>query len=65
MDLIKDEDPQAAANYVLRNDLGRVPNGIHRRWACNLLRTLNHTIIRLQRVDSSYIEAATYKPSAF
>ena len=47
MDLIKDEDLYAAANYMLRNDLGMVSNGIHRRWARSLLRALNHTVRRL------------------
>ena len=60
IDLIKDEDPHCVAVYVLNNDLGKVSNGIHRRWACILLRTLKRTIRRIKKVDFSYIESSTY-----
>ena len=32
IDLVKDEDPHAVANYILSNDLGTVCNNIHNRW---------------------------------
>ena len=31
--LVKSEDPQAVANYVLHNDLGMMNNGLERWWA--------------------------------
>ena len=31
IDLVKDEDPQAVAQYILSNNLKRISNGIHRR----------------------------------
>ena len=33
IDLVKDEDPHAVANYIIKNDLGPVYNNIHNRWA--------------------------------
>ena len=46
--LINDEDPHTVANYVLSNDLGPVSNGIHRRWAHLLIRSLKLTLRRLR-----------------
>ena len=63
MDLIKDEDPQAVAVYVLSNDLGKVSNGIHRRWARSFLRALKRTIRRIKKVDFYHIESSTCDPT--
>ena len=63
MDLIKDEDPQAVALYVLSNDLGKVSNGIHRRWARSFLRALKRTIRRIKKVDFYHIESSTFDPT--
>ena len=57
IDLIKNEEPQAVANYVLSNDLGMVSNGIHRRWARSFLRALKRTLRRMKRVDFYDLEA--------
>ena len=32
--LINDEDPHVVANYVIRNNLGLISNGIHRHARC-------------------------------
>ena len=50
IDLVKYDDPQAVAQYVLQNDLGRISNGKHRRWARAFLRSLKRTIRRMKRV---------------
>ena len=55
MDLIKDEEPQAVALYVLSNDLRKVSNGIHRPWARSFLRALKRTIRRIKKVDFYHI----------
>ena len=38
IDLVKDDEPHAVANYVLSNVLGIVSNGIHHRWARSFAR---------------------------
>ena len=58
--MIKDEDAHCVAFYVIRNDLGKVSNVIHRRWARTLFRALKRTIRRMKKVELSYIESITY-----
>ena len=62
IDLIKDENPHCVAVYVINNDLGKISNGIHRRWARTFLRALKRTIRRMKKVDFNYIESSTYDP---
>ena len=62
IDLINSEDPHAVANYVIINDMGKVSNGIHRRWARAFLRVLRRTIKRLRRIQSSGFESTIYDP---
>ena len=62
MDLIKDGNPHCVAVYVLNNDLGKISNGIHRRWGRTFLRALKRTIRRMKQVDFSFIESSTYAP---
>ena len=40
IDLIKDKDPYAVANYALSHDLGPISNGKYRRWDRSFLRSL-------------------------
>ena len=47
LELVKGENPQATAQYILGNDLGRILNGIHGRWAHSFLRSLRRTLRRL------------------
>ena len=63
IELIKREDPHAVADYVIHNDMGKVSNGIHRRWARAFLRVLRRTLKRLRRVQFSGLESSTYDPS--
>ena len=60
IELIKNEDPCAIADYVINNDLGKIPNGKHRRWARTLLCTLRQTFKRLHRVQFYGCESTTY-----
>ena len=63
LSLIKTEDPSAIADFVLNNDLGKVSNGIHRRWARAYQRSLRRAIRRLRRVHFFGFESTTYRPS--
>ena len=60
MDLVKDEDPQTVALYVLSNYLRKISNGIHRRWARSFLCALKRTIRRIKKVDFYHIESSTF-----
>jgi hypothetical protein len=53
--LLKEEDPHAVAEYVLRTDLGRHLNTIHRRWARSFLRVVRRAMRRLFRVNHGSI----------
>ena len=46
--LIKDEVSHCVAVYILKNDLRKVSNGIHRRWSRTFLRALKRTIRRMK-----------------
>ena len=63
IDMVKHEDPQAVAQYILANDLGKISNGIHRRWARAFLRSLKRTIRRMKRVAFLELEASSYDPN--
>ena len=43
---VKDQDKQVTAQYILDNDMGKILNGIHRRWARAFLISLRHTLRR-------------------
>jgi len=60
--LVKNEDAQAVANYVLHNDLGKVMNGLERRWARAFLRALRVTLRRMSRVGTLF-ESKTHEPN--
>jgi hypothetical protein len=62
IDLVKDEDPHAVANYIIKNDLGPVYNNIHNRWARLFLRSLRLTLRRLRRTYILGFEATTFNP---
>jgi len=48
IELVKDVDVQAVANYILINDLGPISNGQHHRWARAFLRSLRRMLRRLR-----------------
>ena len=62
--LFKDEDPHAVAQYVMTADLGRIENGIQRRWARNFLRSLKVTLRRMRRTCNGTFTARTFEPTA-
>ena len=62
IDLVKYEELQAVANYILDNDVGMIPNGIHRRWARSFLRALKCAIKSIKCVDFYDLEASTFDP---
>ena len=61
--MVKNEDPQAVAQYVMSNDLGKISNGQHRRWARAFLRSLKRTIRRMKRVAFQELTASSYDPN--
>ena len=61
--LVKDQDPQATAQYILDHDFGKILNGQHRRWARAFLRSLRCTLRRLRRTTFLGYSATTYNPS--
>ena len=63
IDLIKDEDPQAVANYILRNDLGHVSNKMYGRWARFFLRSLKRTLRRLRRSSFFGFQSTSFEPT--
>ena len=40
IDKVKDENPKLVADYVMHADLGKISNGIYRRWARAFLRSI-------------------------
>ena len=61
--MVKNDDLKVVANYILVNDLGKISNGIHRRWARAFLRSLKRTIRRMKRVAFQELEASSYDPN--
>ena len=62
IDMVKNEDPHAVANYIINNDLGKECNKIHNRWARLFLRSLRRTLRRLCQSDILGFEATTFNP---
>jgi len=60
IELVKDVDAQAVANYILINDLGPISNGQHRHWAGAFLRSLRRKLRRLRRSSVLGFEATTF-----
>ena len=60
---VKYDDPRAVTQYVLQNDLGRISNGKHHRWARAFLRSLKRTIRKMTRVAFINFEASSYDPN--
>ena len=52
--LVKDENPYAVAQYVLKNDFGDIHSSKQHRWARALLRSVRQTIRRRRRVDDGF-----------
>ena len=48
IDVIKLDDPQSVANYVMKNDFSPRLNNTHGRWARAFLRSLKRTMRRLR-----------------
>ena len=63
LELVKDVDVHAVANYVLTNDLGKLSNTKHRRWARAFLRSIKRTIRRLRRSHFFGFVATTHFPT--
>ena len=63
LELVKDVDPHAVANYVLTNDLGMFSNTKQRRWARAFLRSVKRTIRRLRRSHFFGFDATTHFPT--
>jgi len=63
LDLVKDVDTQAVAQYVLKNDLGPIFNGKHHRWAHAFLRSFKRRLRRLRCCNITGFETSTYHPS--
>ena len=60
IDLVKDEDPHAVANYIMSNDFGDVCNNIQNIWVRLFLRSLKRTLCHLHRTNISGFEATTF-----
>ena len=63
IEMVKNDDPHAVAQYVMNNDLGKISNGQHRRWARAFLRSLKRTIRRMKRVAFQELTASSYDPN--
>ena len=63
IEMIKCEDPQAVAQFVLSNDLGHTSNQRYGQWARLFLRSLKRTLRRLRRSSILGFTATTYNPS--
>ena len=57
------DDPQATAQYVIKNDLGKVFSDKYRRWARAFLRSLKRNLRRLRRCSYFGFTATNFRPS--
>ena len=60
--VVQEEDPQACADYVMNNDLGKIFNSKYRRWARKFLRSVRRTMRRLFRVRYDGFNSRYYTP---
>ena len=63
IDVIKDKDPYATANYIMTHDLVTASNMTHGRWARLFLISLKRTLHRLRHSDFLGCEATSFNPS--
>ena len=61
MEAVKSENPKLVADYVMATDLGKVSNGIWRRWARAFLRSIRLAIRRLRKTHIIGFESSTYE----
>ena len=58
----KNDQPRKVAHYVLSADLGKVSNGIHRRWARAFLRSMRRFVRRMKKVDYRGFVSSQHDP---
>ena len=61
----KKDQPRKVADYVLSADLGKVSNGIHRRWARAFLRSMRRFVRRMKKVDYRGFVSSRHDPFPF
>ncbi len=63
IDLVKDEDAQAVANYILSNDIDYRNIQEEERWARYFLRALKRTLRRLRRTSFLGFDSKSFVPN--
>ena len=62
LDLVKDDYPNATADYIVFNDLVPISNGTHRCWARVFKIFLKRTMHMLRRYDLFSFTSSTFEP---